>query len=160
MILNPALGGRSPVMPDRISKEARSANMAAVRGRDTKPERIVRSRLFRAGFRYRLHERKLPGAPDVVLPRYRTAVFVHGCFWHGHDCPRGRRPNTNQEFWNVKIDANAARDRRNRTALEGLGWTVYTLWTCRLEADLEHLLNSLKALRAAEVTSEPRPPEN
>lgn len=144
-------------MPDKISKEVRSANMAAVRSRDTKPEKIVRSRLFQSGFRYRLYERKLPGAPDIVLPRYRIAIFVHGCFWHGHDCPRGRRPETNQEFWNRKIEANIARDYRNRAALEDLGWAVYTLWTCQLEADLENLLRSLKRLRAARISERDLP---
>ena len=78
--------------------------MAAVRGKDTKPEKLVRSQLFADGFRFRLHAKDLPGKPDIVLPRYGTAVFVHGCFWHGHDCPRGRRPASNTEFWNRKLD--------------------------------------------------------
>lgn len=86
--------------------------MAAVRRADTAPELYVRRELFAAGFRYRLNARKLPGRPDIVLPRYKTVVFVHGCFWHGHACARGKRPQSNAEFWNAKIDGNMRRDRR------------------------------------------------
>lgn len=117
--------------------------MAAVRGKDTAPERAVRAALFSTGYRYRLHRRDLPGSPDIVLPRYCVAVFVHGCFWHGHDCLRGRRPASNVEFWNTKLDRNLARDRANRTALEAAGWTVVTVWECSIAHDIEHLLVEL-----------------
>jgi len=117
--------------------------MAAVRGKDTGPERAVRAALFSAGYRYRLHRRDLPGSPDIVLPRYRIVVFVHGCFWHGHDCPRGRRPASNVEFWNAKLDGNLARDRASRAALEAAGWTVATVWQCSVQQEIEGLLHEL-----------------
>jgi DNA mismatch endonuclease (patch repair protein) len=98
-------------MTDRVSPEQRSRMMAAVRGVDTLPEIYVRKRLFAAGFRYRLQAKELVGKPDIVLPRFRTVVFVHGCFWHGHSCSRGKRPASNVEFWNAKIDGNVRRDR-------------------------------------------------
>jgi DNA mismatch endonuclease (patch repair protein) len=136
-------------MTDKVSTADRSRMMAAVRGKNTRPELAVRSALFRAGFRYRLHRRGLPGSPDIVLPRYRVAVFVHGCFWHGHDCPRGRRPASNVEFWNTKLERNMARDRANRAALEAAGWTVAVIWQCSALDDTEHLLQQLAALRHA-----------
>ena len=121
--------------------------MAAVRGKDTKPEKLVRSRVFASGFRYRLHVPDLPGKPDIVLPRYTTAVFVHGCFWHGHGCPRGRRPASNTEFWNRKLDRNVERDREKTRALERQGWSVEIVWECRLERDLNRVLKRLRAKR-------------
>lgn len=123
--------------------------MAAVRTRDTEPELYVRRKLFAAGFRFRLHVRKLPGRPDIVLPRYRTAVFVHGCFWHGHACPRGARPTTNVGFWNAKLDANSHRDKRNRAALEAAGWRAIVVWQCELQEATAKLVKSLKAARLA-----------
>jgi DNA mismatch endonuclease (patch repair protein) len=123
--------------------------MAAVRGKNTKPELAARSALFAAGYRYRLYRRDLPGSPDIVLPRYRVAVFVHGCFWHGHDCPRGRRPTSNVEFWRAKLDGNMARDRANRAALEAAGWSVAVIWQCSAEHDTERLLQQLAAHRPA-----------
>ncbi len=123
--------------------------MAAVRGKNTRPELAVRSALFRAGYRYRLHRRDLPGSPDIVLPRYRVVVFVHGCFWHGHDCPRGRRPASNVEFWNTKLERNVARDRASRAALEAAGWTVAVIWQCSAAHDTEHLLRRLADLAHA-----------
>lgn len=129
---------------DRLSKRQRSLNMAAVRGANTLPELYVRKTLFSAGFRYRLHVSKLPGKPDVSLPRYRTAVFVHGCFWHGHGCRRGKRPATNREFWNKKIDGNIQRDRRNKRALKMLGWKPVVIWQCRIERDTAVLVHRLK----------------
>lgn len=130
-------------MTDRVAAAVRSKMMAAVRGKDTAPERAVRSALFSAGYRYRLHRRDLPGSPDIVLPRYRTAVFVNGCFWHGHDCPRGRRPGSNVKFWNVKLDRTLARDRASRAALEAVGWTVTIVWECSTKSDIERLLTDL-----------------
>jgi DNA mismatch endonuclease (patch repair protein) len=121
--------------------------MAAVRGKDTRPERAVRAALFGAGYRYRLHRRDLAGSPDVVLPRYHTAVFIHGCFWHGHNCPRGRRPSSNVEFWHAKLDRNLARDRASRAALEAAGWTVAIVWECAVGEGIDSVLHELAALR-------------
>lgn len=122
--------------------------MAKVRGRNTKPEIAVRQALFREGYRFRLHRADLPGRPDIVLSRYRQAVFVHGCFWHGHDCPKGQqRPSSNVAFWNRKLDGNADRDRRNHAALEGAGWNVTVIWECQLNADAHRLLERLGRLR-------------
>jgi DNA mismatch endonuclease, patch repair protein len=118
-------------MADVHNKEQRSRNMAAIRGRDTKPELIVRRIVHRLGFRFRLHRRDLPGRPDLVLPRHRAVIFVHGCFWHQHDCRYGRVvPVTRAEFWKSKRDENVARDRRNVAALRRNGWRVLITWEC------------------------------
>lgn len=106
--------------------------MSGIRGRNTKPEILVRSLLHREGFRFRLHVRELPGKPDIVLPKYRAAIFVHGCFWHGHDCPLYRLPGTRPDFWRNKIDRNRASDRRARDALLAAGWRVAVVWECAL----------------------------
>ncbi len=128
----------------------RSAVMAAVKGRDTKPELIVRRLIWRLGARYRLHRRDLPGSPDIVLPRRRLVVFVHGCFWHGHDCARGARvPKANRDYWLAKVGRNRARDIETQAKLEALGWRVETVWECELkdqaglEARLRAILNPL-----------------
>ena len=116
---------------DRVSKSTRSRMMSRVRGRDTKPEKRVRSLLHRLGYRFRLHRSDLPGKPDIALPKYRKAIFVHGCFWHQHPgCQRANRPNTNKEFWNDKLDRNVARDRKNGKKLEKLGWSYLIVWEC------------------------------
>jgi DNA mismatch endonuclease (patch repair protein) len=130
--------------------------MAAVRGKNTKPERAVRVALFAAGYRYRIHRRDLPGAPDIVLPRYRVVVFVHGCFWHGHDCPRGRRPASNTEFWNAKLSRNQTRDHSQRAALEALGWTVVIVWECDIASATERLLVALDSKRQERLRSPAR----
>ena len=119
--------------------------MAAVRGFDTAPEIYVRKKLFGSGYRFRLHVAGLAGKPDIVLPRYRTAIFVHGCFWHGHRCKRGKRPATNTAFWNAKIEGNMRRDRSNRTELRVAGWRCVVIWQCRLERGTEALLRALHA---------------
>jgi DNA mismatch endonuclease (patch repair protein) len=134
-------------MVDKVAPAVRSKIMAAVRGRDTALERTVRRTLFAAGYRFRLHRRDLPGAPDIVLPRFRTAVFVQGCFWHGHDCGRGRRPASNVEFWNRKLDSNIARDAQNHAALHAAGWNVEVIWQCSLEAGCDRVLAGLDAMR-------------
>lgn len=136
-------------MADKVSPKVRSAMMSAVKGKNTVPERVVRSRVFAEGFRYRLHVKRLSGSPDLVLARYRTAVFVHGCFWHGHGCPRSKRPETNRAFWNNKINRNIERDRHAVSALESAGWTVHILWTCVLEDGVAQLLSALKEQRRA-----------
>lgn len=106
--------------------------MAGIRGKDTKPEKLVRSGLHRLGYRFRLHARELPGKPDLILPRYRAAIFVNGCFWHGHDCHLFRWPSTRQEFWRAKIIGNRERDARNLLALKDSGWRALSIWECAL----------------------------
>jgi DNA mismatch endonuclease, patch repair protein len=114
----------------------RSALMARIRGKDTAPERHVRSLLHRLGYRFRLHARELPGKPDIVFRPRRAAIFVHGCFWHGHDCPRGaRKPKTNTAYWEPKIARNRARDAEKLKALEAAGFRALTLWECELKDD-------------------------
>lgn len=129
-------------MPDIFSPEKRSWIMSRVKNRNTSPEKLVRSLLHRLGFRFRLHHKKLPGHPDIVLPKYRKVIFVHGCFWHGHDCPRGKRPATNREFWNEKIERNRARDRHSEAKLGELGWESLVVWQCETK-DLEELAERL-----------------
>ncbi|QOF94931.1 DNA mismatch endonuclease Vsr [Novacetimonas hansenii] len=133
-------------MVDSISAERRSWNMSRIRGRNTGPEIRLRSLLHRAGFRFRLHVKDLPGKPDIVLPRYHTAIFVHGCFWHRHaGCRNTTMPSTRTEFWQKKFDGNVERDRCNRVALEGAGWTVITVWECDLKADALRIVNRLSS---------------
>jgi len=118
-------------MTDVFSKEKRSWIMSRVKGRDTKPELLVRSFVHRMGFRFRVHRRDLPGNPDIVLPRHGKVIFVHGCFWHGHKrCPRAKRPTTNKRFWNKKLDGNIERDKRFRKKLRRMGWKVLVVWQC------------------------------
>lgn len=119
-------------MADRLSTAERSALMARIRGTNTKPEVLVRSALHRAGFRFRLHGAALPGRPDIVLPRHRTVVFVHGCFWHRHGCRLSSEPATRRAFWREKFARNRARDQRTARALRNLGWRVVTVWECSL----------------------------
>jgi len=128
---------------DIFSPEKRSRIMARVKGSNTGPEVLVRSLVHRMGFRFRLHRRDLPGCPDLVFPKHRKAIFVHGCFWHGHeDCPRSARPSTNTAFWNKKLSGNIERDQRNQKALRELGWKVLVVWQCEIKdsTGLEQLL--------------------
>lgn len=105
--------------------------MSRVKGRNTKPELFVRSLVHRMGYRFRLHRRDLPGVPDLVLPRHRKIIFVHGCFWHQHEgCSRANRPSTNKKFWNDKLDANVKRDQENLDALAKMGWVTLIIWEC------------------------------
>jgi DNA mismatch endonuclease (patch repair protein) len=123
------MGGQ---MADRITKEARSANMAAIRGKDTAPELLVRRVLHAAGFRYSLHRKDLPGKPDIVMPRLGVVIFVHGCFWHRHPrCKAASTPTSNTEFWTAKFDANIQKNKRNLRDLKALGWKVLVVWECR-----------------------------
>lgn len=138
------------IMTDTMTPEQRSRCMAAVKSKDTKPELMVRKFLFARGLRYRLNNRKLPGSSDIVLRKYRTVVFVDGCFWHGHDgCRLYRLPQTNADFWRHKINLNIARDYRNNVDLRLLGWKVIRIWECSLrdshlrEASLEALYNKI-----------------
>ncbi len=118
---------------DRFTPEKRRRIMASVRSHDTEPEKPVRSMLHRMGFRFRLHVSRLPGKPDIALTRHKKAVFVHGCFWHGHkNCSRAARPATNTAFWNKKIDGNMKRDARVKGQLRTLGWKICTVWQCQI----------------------------
>ena len=137
-------------MADVVSSAQRSYVMSRVRSRDTAPEMQVRRIIWGAGFRYRLHARKLPGIPDLTFPRYHLAVFVHGCFWHQHGCRRSKRPSSNRDYWDRKLDANIARDARNIAELETMNWTTATLWECSLSSDVERLLTLLRNLRRGE----------
>lgn len=119
-------------MADIIGPEQRSALMSRIRGKDTKIELEVRRGLHALGFRYRLGGAGLPGRPDIVLPKYRTVVFVHGCFWHRHSCHLFRLPKTRSEFWETKINANVERDTRKEAELIAMGWRVETVWECQL----------------------------
>lgn len=134
-------------MSDVFTPEKRSAVMARVKGKNTTPELKVRKALTALGARYRLNRKDLPGTPDIVLPGRRLAIFVHGCFWHGHDCPRGARtPKANREYWTAKVARNVARDQRTSGELTAAGWRVETIWECDLKdgdalrARLERLL--------------------
>jgi len=121
-------------MSDVFDPAKRSAVMARVKSRDTKPELLLRRLLTGLGARYRLHRKDLPGSPDVAMPGRRLAIFVHGCFWHGHDCARGSRvPKANRDYWLAKVARNAARDERNRTDLAAAGWRVETVWECQMK---------------------------
>ncbi|MEM8936007.1 MAG: very short patch repair endonuclease [Pseudomonadota bacterium] len=132
---------------DVFSPQKRSAVMRSVKSANTKPEVTLRKALHAQGLRYRLNVTDLPGKPDILLPKYRTAIFVHGCFWHGHDCKRGaREPKTNVRYWRDKIARNKARDERNRVSLETDGWRVITVWECELRAlDIEALAQRIRS---------------
>jgi DNA mismatch endonuclease, patch repair protein len=122
----------------------RSEVMARVRSKDTTPELTVRGAVHAAGFRFRLHQRTLPGSPDLVFASRRIVVFVNGCFWHGHYCKDGKRPASNSEYWNRKIGQNVARDKKNSEVLRKMGWKPIVIWTCRLNPGLRRLLRELR----------------
>lgn len=142
-------------MTDVHSKEVRSFNMGRIKGKDTKPEMLVRSFLFNKGFRYRLHDKKLPGKPDMVFPKYRTVVFINGCFWHGHKgCKYFKLPQTRTRWWADKIKKNQDRDVVNITALRNSDWRVITIWECLVKNDkkektLEKLVKDLSKWQRA-----------
>lgn len=132
-------------MADVHTPEQRSRNMSAIRSKDTKPEEIVRKYLFAQGFRYRKNDTRLPGKPDIVLPRYKTVIFVNGCFWHAHEgCRYFVWPKNNEVFWRNKIEGNVARDKANYEKLQQLGWHVLIVWECKLKkASRQHTLEQL-----------------
>ena len=131
-------------MADNHSKEVRSMNMSHIRSTNSKPEEIVRKYLFSQGLRYRKNVKKLPGCPDIVLPKYHTVIFVNGCFCHRHDCSRFVWPSSNQDYWRPKILRNVERDKKNTEELKALGWNVITVWECELKrAVREENLNLL-----------------
>ncbi|MBM3950794.1 MAG: DNA mismatch endonuclease Vsr [Rhodospirillales bacterium] len=118
---------------DRLTPERRSWLMSRVKGRNTTPELIVRSMIHKMGYRFRLHRRDLPGKPDIVFGLRKKVIFVHGCFWHGHRCRKGRLPKSNDEFWRTKIVANRKRDRKHLRSLNAFGWKVLVIWQCELK---------------------------
>jgi DNA mismatch endonuclease (patch repair protein) len=121
-------------MTDKLTPQKRSWNMSRIRSANTKPELLLRSALHRIGFRFRVHRRGLPGRPDIVLPKYHTVVFVHGCFWHQHPgCIEAVRPKTNEKYWKPKLDGNVDRDRKNIQTLRDEGWRVFRFWECEIE---------------------------
>ena len=138
-------------MADIMSPAERHACMSKVKGKNTKIEVIVRKRLFSLGFRYRLYAKDLPGHPDIVLPKYKTVIFVNGCFWHGHmGCKRASIPTTNEVFWRDKINSNQERDSKNYEQLIALGWRVIVIWECELKKSLidttiNRIVNQLRA---------------
>ena len=133
-----------------MSPQVRSRVMARIRSKDTQPELHVRRAVWAEGFRYRLHQRRLPGAPDLAFAKYRLAVFIHGCFWHQHGCAKTSRPSSNTEYWDNKLDGNVARDARNQAHLKEIGWTVITIWECNLRQDTNGLLRLLESYRLLE----------
>jgi DNA mismatch endonuclease (patch repair protein) len=135
-------------MADVHSKEVRSYNMSRIRSKDTKPEMIVRKFLHAAGFRYRLHDKRLPGKPDIVLPKHNTVVFIHGCFWHGHvGCRYYVVPKTRTDWWLNKINSNILKDSHAATELKAAGWNVVEIWECQLKkSQLEQTLNNLRII--------------
>ncbi|WP_448192816.1 very short patch repair endonuclease [Azospirillum sp. sgz301742] len=133
---------------DTLTPDQRRFAMSRVASRDTAPELALRRSLHAIGFRFRLHRKELPGRPDLVFPKYHAAIFVHGCFWHGHDCPRGRPPATRTEFWSAKIARNQARDAAAEQALIEAGWRVLTVWECGITGPARWEPDALSALCA------------
>ncbi|MDT0645785.1 DNA mismatch endonuclease Vsr [Zunongwangia sp. F260] len=136
-------------MADVHDKKTRSYNMSQIKGKDTKPEMLVRKFLHSNGFRYKLHEKKLPGKPDIVLPKYKTIIMVHGCFWHGHeDCKYFKIPKTRTEWWTEKIEKTKNKDQENEGKLKDLGWKIIQIYECDLKSEkinntLENLLKKI-----------------
>lgn len=134
-------------MPDVHSPTQRSYNMSRIKGKDTKPELLVRKFLFSKGFRYRVNDKRLPGKPDIVLPKYKTVIFVNGCFWHGHDgCKHATLPKTRIDWWANKLAKNQENDRKYYSALQIAGWMVIVVWTCDLQTQPKQTLNNLLKL--------------
>jgi DNA mismatch endonuclease (patch repair protein) len=143
-------------MTDVVSRETRSRMMSGIRGKNTKPEHVVRKALFAAGFRFRLHRRDLPGVPDILLPGSRVAIFVHGCFWHRHrKCLYAKMPATRSDFWREKLEGNESRDRKNVEALLAFGWRVLVVWECTTRKNVTGLPDALVAwIRGSELHGE------
>lgn len=136
---------------DKLTPEERSSHMSKIRGKDTKPEMVVRRFLHSHGFRYRVHDKSLPGKPDIKLTKYNAIIFIHGCFWHGHTgCHIYQMPKSRVDFWKNKISYNAMKDKTNISTLKAMGWRVYVLWECDLkplkrQPVLESLIREIKA---------------
>jgi DNA mismatch endonuclease (patch repair protein) len=137
---------------DTISVQRRSENMRAIRSKNTKPEMVIRRLVYSMGYRYRLHRKDLPGKPDLVFVGLRKVLFLHGCFWHGHDCKRGAHiPKTNSEYWERKIGRNKVRDAEHETALQAQGWSVLVIWECQTKDEI-----ALKELLLSFLDSSPQ----
>jgi len=140
-------------MADHLTQTKRSWNMSRIRSGNTKPEKIIRSTLHGMGYRFRLHKQNLPGKPDIVLPKYKTVIFVHGCFWHRHPgCKNATTPKTNAEFWQKKFLENVARDCLKKIDLEGLGWHVVIVWECETEKSTAELIAILQERVSGSIT--------
>jgi DNA mismatch endonuclease (patch repair protein) len=135
-------------MTDIVNKKTRSRMMSGIRATDTKPEIAIRKGLFSRGFRYRLHVKELPGKPDLVLPKYQAVIFVHGCFWHGHQCSLFKWPGSNSGFWKKKITGNRERDRKRISQLQSAGWRILTIWECSFRG--KHQLGLEEVIERAE----------
>lgn len=139
------------IMADNHTEEERSYNMSQIRSKNTKPEDFVRKQLFAAGLRYRKNDKRYPGKPDIILPKYKVAVFVNGCFWHMHDCPSFVMPKSRLDYWMPKLQRNQERDSRHAESLRALGWRVITIWECELktrekrEERIQLLISQIKA---------------
>lgn len=136
---------------DNLTKTLRSYNMSRIRSTNSKPEEIVRKYLFSQGFRYRKNDKRYPGKPDIILPKYKTAIFVNGCFWHKHDCGRFVWPSSNEDYWRAKIQRNIERDINNASKLRDAGWNVIVVWECELkkaaaEARLSRLVAEIRGI--------------
>lgn len=130
---------------DIVSPSKRSWVMSRVKGKNTKPERVIRSALHKAGYRFRLHRSDLPGKPDIVLPKYKTVIFVNGCFWHQHTgCRKATIPSNNRAFWQKKLTRTVERDRKNRAQLRQMGWNVITLWECDIKNSIDESIDTIE----------------
>lgn len=143
-------------MADVVSREVRSRMMAGIRGKNTRPELLVRSGLFALGYRFRLHDHRLPGRPDLVFRKHHAVIFVHGCFWHRHRCPLFKWPTSNVEFWRKKISGNAKVDRRASAALTQAGWRILTIWECAIKRARPDELRKIIARAAGWLESRSR----
>ena len=149
-------------MADHLSPAERSENMRKITSKNTLPEKIVRSFLHIHGFRYRLHVKRLPGSPDIVLPKYKTVIFVHGCFWHQHSgCPRSNIPKSNKDYWIPKLEKNIARFEEQSQELERQGWSVIVVWECSLkkinrQKTLSELVNKVALNRSPKLARSPK----
>lgn len=128
---------------DVHTPEQRSFNMSRIKGKNTKPEMLVRKWLWHQGYRYQLHRKDLPCKPDIVFPRRKKIIFIHGCFWHQHDCKYFKWPKNNQQFWRKKIGNNVIRDQKNAQLLKEKGWKILTVWECEIKNDQNNILNSI-----------------
>ena len=130
---------------DKLATNTRSRNMASIRSTNTKPELALRSRLFKKGYRFRIHKRDLPGKPDIVFPKHRLAIFVHGCFWHLHDdCRDGHIPKSREEYWRPKLEKNVQRDTQHNLSLKELGWEVVIVWECEIRKRIDEVIQSIE----------------
>ena len=131
-------------MADNLTKEQRSKNMSRIRSKNTKPEMIVRKKLHSLGYRYSLHKKEMPGKPDLYLKKYNLAIFVHGCFWHQHDCEKTSKPKSNKNYWTEKLKKNVSKDKKNKKKLLDMGFNVLTIWECEIKKNISSIESFLK----------------